>query len=83
MVFYMNNIKRIIFEAGWSSYEEHSHVLIYEKNNKYYLKENSHNVYSGDYNKEEIISEEEAISIMLETYEDCNYEIMHDETNPI
>lgn len=62
----------LIYEGGWWDSEEGIEILIFEKEDRYFILESGHLIYHGDYSRDfnriEEISLEEAIEI-VEEYE--------------
>jgi hypothetical protein len=66
-------MRNVMFEASWSTYEEHFHVRIWEQNGKLFKRTKGHSVMIGDYNVKCEVTQEEAMETMLE-YADCEDE---------
>lgn len=62
----------LIFQGGWSDYEEHDYIKIYENDGRYYLHRNCHNVMCDgpDKRPRQEITHDEALELMLE-FADC------------
>ena len=65
----MEEHQNIIFEAGWSEHEEYAHLVIYEKDGVLRRHLECHNVYTGDYNEDEEITQEDALEEMMDMIE--------------
>ena len=57
----------VIYEAGWSGYEEHDQATLwYTMSGDYYLHETSHNVYTGSHEAWTQLTETQAIQFIID-----------------